>query len=348
MNSLKVSIVIPIYNVEPYVADCVQSVIRQTYAGPLECILVDDCGSDKSMAIAEELVDHYEGPIKFKVLHHKHNRGLSASRNTGMDAAEGDYVYFMDSDDWMSDECIEELVGPLENYKYDMVVGDYLRLSEGIYLSSLGMTLPEGAYYSNGAIMDILCDRGINVVSWNKLVNLSFLRNNELRYADGFLHEDLLMAFETAMSIHSVFVKKTVTYYHRNRGGSIMTDISIGDNRIRAYMDVLRQMQQLILKKYQRVMGVYDFYMYWVRRLFGGVSEFVSLDNEDFVQTQTIGFLRVIPSVRSLSDKQDRLVFHKCKKTQTYRQYRYVTDEYCNTIRGRMMKKALSLLPMAS
>ena len=103
----KISIIIPIYNVEPYIEDCLQSVMRQTYRGMMECILVDDCGTDNSMKVAEQLIKIYNGPIDFKVLHHEHNRGLSAARNTGIDAACGDYVYFLDSDDWISDDCFE-------------------------------------------------------------------------------------------------------------------------------------------------------------------------------------------------------------------------------------------------
>ena len=94
MNQPSISIIVPVYNVEPYVEECIHSVMRQTYTGPMECIVVDDCGTDNSMAVVEGLIANYKGPISFKVLHHKHNRGLSAARNTGMDAATGDYYFF--------------------------------------------------------------------------------------------------------------------------------------------------------------------------------------------------------------------------------------------------------------
>ena len=79
VNLYKISIIIPVYNVEPYISDCLQSVMRQTYKGEIECILVDDCGTDKSVEIAEKRIAEYDGPIEFKVLHHDHNRGLSAA-----------------------------------------------------------------------------------------------------------------------------------------------------------------------------------------------------------------------------------------------------------------------------
>ena len=73
MIKLNISIIIPVYNVEPYVEDCIRSVMRQTYDGPMECIIVDDCGSDNSMAIVKKMVTEYNGSIAFKILHHKHN-----------------------------------------------------------------------------------------------------------------------------------------------------------------------------------------------------------------------------------------------------------------------------------
>ena len=73
---MKISIVIPIYNVSQYIADCLNSVFAQTYAGAMECLLVDDCGTDDSMRIVDELLASYQGPISFRILHHEHNRGL--------------------------------------------------------------------------------------------------------------------------------------------------------------------------------------------------------------------------------------------------------------------------------
>ena len=120
----KISIIIPIYNVAEYITECLQSVMRQTYKGEIECILVDDCGKDKSISVAEQLISDYKGQIEFRILHHEHNRGLSAARNTGTDAATGDYIYYLDSDDYISDDCIEVLTQPLEVCEYDMVLGD--------------------------------------------------------------------------------------------------------------------------------------------------------------------------------------------------------------------------------
>ena len=84
---ISISIIIPIYNVESFVAECLQSVAIQNYQGPIECILVDDCGTDKSIEIANSFIKNYKGDISFQLIHHDKNCGLSAARNTGINAA---------------------------------------------------------------------------------------------------------------------------------------------------------------------------------------------------------------------------------------------------------------------
>ena len=73
MNQPKISIIIPVYNVEPYIDECLHSVMRQTYKGPMECLVVDDCGTDKSMDVAERLIAEYDGTIEFRVFRHEKN-----------------------------------------------------------------------------------------------------------------------------------------------------------------------------------------------------------------------------------------------------------------------------------
>ena len=99
MHKPSVSVIVPVYNVEPYVAACVRSVMRQTYEGKIECIFVDDCGTDKSIDVVEKLIAEYSGPIAFKIIHATHNQGPSVARNIGMDAATCEYLYFLDGDD---------------------------------------------------------------------------------------------------------------------------------------------------------------------------------------------------------------------------------------------------------
>lgn len=91
---MDISVIVPIYNVESYILECLQSVAAQTKTKNVECILVDDCGTDNSVKVAEQFISAYEGDISFALLHHPENEGLSAARNTGIKNARGKYLFF--------------------------------------------------------------------------------------------------------------------------------------------------------------------------------------------------------------------------------------------------------------
>ena len=176
----KISIIIPIYNVEPCVATCLNSVVTQSYRGPLECLLVDDCGTDQSMVVVEQLISDYQGTILFRVLHHSHNRGLSAARNTGMEAATGDYIFFLDSDDVIEKNCIEALVKPLEEEKYDVVVGNIQTIGDEKKNSFLRLKLNDGEILRGKEIEETYRNKW-NMVAVNKLYRSAFIREQKLQ-----------------------------------------------------------------------------------------------------------------------------------------------------------------------
>lgn len=225
---MKISVVIPVYNVESYIAPCLQSVMDQTYNGSIECLLVDDCGNDNSMSVVEDMLSKYQGPIDFKVLYHEHNRGLSAARNTGTEAASGEYVYFLDSDDAISPDCldlmakvvsdhpeVEVVQGAIESipYKkyYDLELyktpcfvddNDWVRFSAYKY----GERLPVNAF--------------------NKLLKKSILEENALTFKEGILNEDVLWSFFLYKRVRFWAVIGEKTYLHYYRQNSIMDTLS--------------------------------------------------------------------------------------------------------------------------
>ena len=81
---MNISIIIPTYNVQDYIAKCLESIATQTYTDGVECLVIDDCGTDNSIAIAEQFIANYSGPISFQIIHHEQNKGVSAARNTGI------------------------------------------------------------------------------------------------------------------------------------------------------------------------------------------------------------------------------------------------------------------------
>ena len=233
---LKVTIVIPSYQVEDYIETCLRSVANQTYTGPIECIIVDDCGTDKSCQIVEKFISEYKGKIDFRLLHHDYNRGLSSARNTGMDHASGDYIYFLDSDDEITPDCIKKLAKPLESYKYDFVTADFTIVGDRpvtTYLKARGE-------YKSG-IKEAYYRKEWNVTAWNKLCNVDFLKRNDLRFKEGIIHEDILWSFYLANFANSMYALEDKTYIYNTRETSIMGAMKITmskDCKILIYSDI--------------------------------------------------------------------------------------------------------------
>ena len=243
---MKISIIIPVYNVEPYIAACLQSVMNQTYHDALECILVDDCGTDNSMEIVGETLKAYEGPVDFKIVHHSQNRGLSAARNTGMAEATGDYVYFLDSDDEITPDCIQCLSEPLGKECFDMVIGE-CRI-EGGTIQGVSLKLQDGTVLRHREILHAYRLGLWYMMSVNKLYRLAFLRQQNLSFKEGILHEDELWSFQIACLAQSMYVVFREIYVYKLREGSITVN-SFSDRRMMSLNTIVVEMSTFIKRR---------------------------------------------------------------------------------------------------
>lgn len=243
---MKVSIIIPIYNVAPYIEACLQSVFHQTYKD-IEIIIIDDCGTDNSMEIVERIVSTYKEKISIKTLHHNQNKGLSAARNTGIKKATGEYLFFLDSDDLLPNDAIQNLVYQTTKHpNIDFVIGEI----KTIGTENRSYPLLSDTYL--GSNEEILKDYLLfkwNVMACNKLIKREFIITNKLYFKEGLYHEDLDFSFRLALSANSMACSKTVTYLYLIRANSITTHKSLknyNDNSwiIRNNLDLLYQNKQ--------------------------------------------------------------------------------------------------------
>lgn len=218
-----ISIVIPIYNVGQYIIKCLDSVFSQTFSN-IEVILVDDCGTDNSMELVREYLSEHHMP-QVRIIVHEKNRGLSAARNTGLENAKGDYVYFLDSDDCITDDCIEVLVKALGEREYDVVMADYRLV--GMECDCSDLKLPQGGLVGNSAVLGAYAKGLWYVMAWNKLCRREFLIDNDLFFDEGYLHEDVIWNFKLACKAESLYVAHRKTYNYLVRSSSIMTSMSI-------------------------------------------------------------------------------------------------------------------------
>ncbi|MDE6215502.1 glycosyltransferase family 2 protein [Bacteroides sp.] len=241
---MKVSIIIPIYNVSTYIKNCLESVWKQPYQN-LEVILVDDCGTDNSMEIVQEYLECHDF-AEVKIIRHTHNRGLSAARNTGLEAATGDYVYFLDSDDELKDDCIPMMTDPLENQCYDFVIGNYEVVGSNKEYPAL--TLPKGTILNNKEILHSYAEGRWYMMAWNKLCRRDFLLSNDLFFEEGVLHEDVIWSFKLACKANFMYVLQKPTYRYTIRAASIMTGTDI-ERDANQYIKVFKVITRFIVNE---------------------------------------------------------------------------------------------------
>ena len=224
---MRLSIIIPIYNVEPYIIRCLQSVAAQTMTDGVECILVDDCGSDRSIQLTDEFVKSYQGEIHFRLLHHEQNQGLSAARNTGIHAAQGEYLYFLDSDDSITPDCVETLFACISQYgKVDMVQASFV---ERPAYQCNNEEFQRHSYTNDQiTIKCLLLDyMVIPVTAQNRLVRKSLITDNNIYFCEGIIHEDNHWTFFLAKHVKSLVCSEAKLYHHYCNPGSITTNINV-------------------------------------------------------------------------------------------------------------------------
>lgn len=218
--------IIPVYNVENYVLECLQSVAAQTKTKDVECILVDDCGTDNSVSLAEQFISKYVGEIAFALFHHPQNRGLSAARNTGIKNAKGKYLFFLDSDDTIKPDCLDKLFSLAEKYHADMVQGSYVSDLESMKLFEKSQ-LPEFSD-DKSYIKRTLLNYDVNpVMAQNRLVRRQLVVENNLWFKEGIIHEDLYWSFFLAKIVERICFCKQKTYFYRSTPGSITNKVNI-------------------------------------------------------------------------------------------------------------------------
>lgn len=221
---MKVSIIIPVYNVADYIQRCLLSVVEQTYRD-IECILVDDCGNDNSIEVAQNFINEYKGDILFTILHHDKNKGQSAARNTGIKYAKGEYVYFLDSDDAITSDCIEELMSLVIKYP-DAAFAQGNFLNKDLQISKYGWHahLPDYCDEHNKLENYILFT--IVTSACNKVIKKSFLTEHELTFPEGIVHEDMYWSYFVAKHTKAAVFYNKGTYIYYINDNSTMTSIS--------------------------------------------------------------------------------------------------------------------------
>lgn len=209
-----ISVIIPIYKVEPYLNRCVESVVGQTYKN-LEIILVDDGSPDLCPQICDEWAKKDD---RIRVIH-KPNGGLSDARNSGIDICTGEYICFVDSDDYIAPQMYEKMLLKMQEDGSDMAICGINEFCDG---ETPSVKEGESELIDSNMALHRLCDKKYNiyfVVAWNKLYKRYIFDN--LRYPVGKIHEDEFLAHRVIGECKKISCMPEKYYFYYIRQGSI-------------------------------------------------------------------------------------------------------------------------------
>lgn len=222
MRNCDVSVIIPVYNVENYLCECIESVLAQTFTD-YEIICIDDASMDNSHIILKGYENRYDN---IHVITHGSNKGLSAARNTGLMHAKGKYVLFLDSDDMIKPETLLDLYREAKKKDTDIIYFNMEILYErGEEPSPPGQKYIymeySGVYTGQEMFCKFMADKTCKVEVWRQFFRKEFLLQNNLTFYEGILHEDNLFSFLCAMKANKVMNINKEYYVYRQRSGSI-------------------------------------------------------------------------------------------------------------------------------
>ena len=225
LNRVDVSIIIPVYNVQEYLSECLDSVINQTIKNT-EIIVVNDGSTDNSSHILAEY------KIKFPelIIINQENRGISETRNQGLNAATGEYIAFVDSDDYIEKCMFERMYNAAKRESADIVICNYILYNEAQEQSS-GKYIIEGnseeGYIERTKSLERFLTNDIKAYVWNKLVKRELFTENKISFPDFKVCEDTPVVFLLLANSKKIFSMNEPLYYYRQRGSSLTKVFSI-------------------------------------------------------------------------------------------------------------------------
>ena len=235
-----ISIIIPTYNAEKNIGKCIESIISQDPKGfSIECLIVNDCSTDNGMAIAENAIAAYQGPISFQIISHASNQGVSAARNTGVARATGKYILFIDSDDYLLPGSIMYFADNMALYPdADVIVGGFRENEDG---KSFFGHMDKPSYLTDANIFTkLLLNADINTQSWNKLTRKSILTDNKISFIENVIYEDIPWCYYVFCHASSVLILPCDTYIYNYVETSLVHSIFNQDKAEKAIKSCIR------------------------------------------------------------------------------------------------------------
>lgn len=218
-----ISVIVPVYNTEHHIGECIESVLAQTYAS-FELLLVDDGSTDRSGKICDEYALR---DSRVKVFHTE-NHGVSHARNTGLSNAKGDFIFFIDSDDTIEPECLELMQERVNEHPDVEIVFAGATHSTGRYkwLDYTTKQLPEYTDDNDWLRTSMLRRFDLGMTVWNKLISREVINTNNLSFGKCLVHEDEIWNFQLSLCVHRAAFIARNTYHYNARKDSLTNAVT--------------------------------------------------------------------------------------------------------------------------
>lgn len=250
----KVTLSMPIYNVAPYVERALLSALNQTFDS-IEFLLVDDRGTDNSMENVRRIIKDHPRGKDVRIIEHPHNIGTGATKNTAIDNAQGEYLFFMDSDDEITQDCIEILYNKMIESKCDVVFSSYDNMdSDGVIIKHY--IYNDFYLNTNSEIIHYkyIQKKYMAISLWNKLYRSSFVKDNNIYCKPDHLSEDQFFTYQILLKADRIRLVSDVTYKYFTYKNSIIGQINSGlinSKRAKEYINII-DLKYLMMKDYMK------------------------------------------------------------------------------------------------
>lgn len=222
-----ISIIIPVYNVQDYIIECLDSISHQDYNGQIECLLIDDCSTDNSRDLIKEYISKYIGHIHYQLLCQEKNQKQGAARNRGIKESKGNYILFVDSDDTIEKNCLNVMVSALEKYPNTDYVQCGMKENNG-RITFVPYNYPQYINDKHWILQNSLYpEGGIPFGPCNRLIKKQTLVDNNIEFPANVIYEDVQFSYLLGLYSKAICFCNDITYVYRtNRDGSTITTTS--------------------------------------------------------------------------------------------------------------------------
>lgn len=323
--SAVISMIVPVYQVEKYIAQCIESVLNQTFCD-FELILVDDGSKDDSGKIC----DSYATKDNRVTVIHTENKGAASARNTGLDHSQGKYIMFLDGDDYLSEQMIEKMYRDITAHQCDISVCDFLNLTED---GNNFVVHTKDEIVDGRTVLEVRKNErnhGLWTVVWNKIYRREVLE--KVRFPEGKYFEDEYFCTELYPKVKRIHVMEDVLCYHR-----VLSTSTMNTQKTENYIDLLEALQKR-LETYIRsgysseetfrvLIYLLDPYTKCIKAHFDANNRNRVLKTKHFIQNTASYLLKQeLPSVKKCS-----LVLIRMFPSQTYQTavlFRGILEKY--------------------